>query len=135
MSYYKIKKCKKCGEDFYPVHARQVRCFNCNPKVGKSCRVFFIECVQCGKYFTSMTGNGLYCSKKCKNDFMWLKNHTTCKWCKGPNKRPNSLYCCDYCADLSISLGRCRQLMVDFGHTPLEWPGPDYRNAQHAPII
>lgn len=135
MYNYRPKKCSICGEKFYPAHPRQNKCPVCKPDCVTSCNVYFNICKKCGELFTAKRGNGCYCSKRCKNKTHRKRPSFICLHCGGTVPNGHRKYCSKFCEDAAAAMKRVSKVLVDFGEEPLEWPGPDYRNAQHAPII
>lgn len=99
-----IKSCIICHKEFFPLVGNQKKCPNCKYKrVGQKLNTpRKVECIRCGKEFTTTIYNRKFCGKKCRELFHYhppLQEHI-CPVCNKPFKttKGNKKYCSDFCA-------------------------------------
>lgn len=74
-----------------------------------------IKCNSCGKMFEARSNRQIYCSKTCRNRFVFYNNEVarvgteeTCKICGGKfiRKHPKQIYCSQNCRRISCRIRR-----------------------------
>jgi len=106
-----IKKCSVCNKDFLPLVGNQKKCAVCRMQKKDTRPAQRVDCIVCGKTFSTPLYNKKFCSRECRERFHYLPipQNKVCLCCgkSFTTTKGNRKYCSDYCS-LQAKVGKLR---------------------------